>query len=39
MGDQAASVLTSTRTKANYVYVLPKNQILVAPTIHDNSLI
>ena len=39
MGDQSVSLLTSTRTKANYVYVLLNNQILIAPTIHYNSLI
>jgi hypothetical protein len=30
MGDQTVSLLTSTRTRANYVYILPFNQILIA---------
>ena len=33
------SLLTSTRIKANYVYVLPFNKILIVRTIHYNFLI
>jgi len=36
MGDQA--LLTSTRTRANYVYILSFIRILIAHTIHYNSL-
>jgi len=39
MGDQAVSVLTSTRTRANYVHVFPSNHILITIALLYNSLI
>ena len=36
MGDQAVSHLTSIRTRANYVYILFFNQILITRTIQYN---
>jgi hypothetical protein len=39
MGDQAVTLLTSTRTRSNYVHVFPFNEILITRAILYNSLI